>query len=179
MRSHTDPRRPLRLKGYDYSQPGAYFITICTHERIPLFGEIIAHQMRPNSYGMIVTAVWNELPDHYPNAALDAFIVMPNHIHGIIILGDEAGKRYPLPEIARGFKTFSARAINERRQTRTAPLWHRGYYEHVVRDEKALSGIREYIVNNPARWSDDPDNPAVRGHSLQGGFETRLYDPRL
>jgi putative transposase len=163
MPSHTQPRRPLRLKGYDYSQAGAYFVTICTHQRISRFGEIIDTEMRLNPDGLVVNAAWHELPRHYPNTSLDAFVVMPNHIHAIIVLADETSKRYPLPEIVRAFKAFSARRINERSQVRGAPLWQRGYYEHVVRDENALMRIRQYIADNPARWSDDPDNPVVHG----------------
>jgi REP element-mobilizing transposase RayT len=83
---------------------------------------------------------------------------MPNHIHGIIVLADISNARHGLPEIVRGFKTFSARSINERRQTCGDPLWQRGYYEHVIRNEKALNRIRSYIADNPRRWADDPEN---------------------
>jgi REP element-mobilizing transposase RayT len=151
-------RRSIRLAGYDYSQAGAYFITICTRDRIALFGEIIETDVRLNPNGIIVTATWEELPSHYPDIDLDAFIVMPNHIHGIVVLTDVSSIRHGLPEIVRGFKTFSARGINERRQTRGTPLWQRGYYDHVIRNEKALNRIRCYIADNPARWADDPDN---------------------
>jgi REP element-mobilizing transposase RayT len=96
---------------------------------------------------------------------------MPNHVHGIVILGDESERRHAVPEIVRGFKTFSARRVNQRagtgvgagfkpalvQQARTV-RWQRGYYEHVIRNEKALDRIRAYIANNPARWADDPEN---------------------
>ena len=91
--------------------------------------------------GTIVQQTWDDLPTHYSGINLDAFIVMPNHVHGIIILADESERRHAIPEIVRGFKTFSARRVNERGGRRGA-LWQRGYYEH----------------NNPARWADDPDN---------------------
>jgi putative transposase len=158
-------RRSIRLAGYDYSQAGAYFITICTHDRMALFGEIIENDVRLNPNGIIVTATWDQLPAHYPNIDLDAFIVMPNHIHGIIILTDVSSVRHGLPEIVRGFKTFSARGINERRQTGGTPLWQRGYYEHVIRNGKGLNRIRCYITDNPARWADDPDNLWAEGAS--------------
>ena len=93
----------------------------------------------------------------YRGIDLDAFIVMPNHVHGIVILVDEPETRCGIPEIVRGFKTFSARRVNERAGRRGA-VWQRGYYEHVIRNEKALDRIRDYIANNPARWADDPDN---------------------
>src|SRR3954470_7404687 len=113
-------RRSMRLPGYDYSQAGAYFVTICTHRRIPLFGEVVDDTVRLNANGLLVTATCNDLPVHYPNVDLDAFIVMPNHVHGILILTDTSTAQSGLSEIVRGFKTFSARGVNERRQTRGA-----------------------------------------------------------
>ena len=101
--------------------------------------------------------IWDDLPTHYHGIDLDAFIVMPNHVHGIIILADESARRHAIPEIVRGFKTFSARRVNER-AGKSGVLWQRGYYEHVIRNEKALDRIRAYIANNPARWADDPEN---------------------
>jgi putative transposase len=138
-----------------------------------LFGEVIDGVVRPNEMGTIVQQTWDELPTHYHGIELDAFIVMPNHVHGIIILADQSERRHTIPEIVRGFKTFSARRVNERvrigvhvgggfkpalgPQTRTV-RWQRGYYEYVIRNEKALNRIRAYIANNPARWTDDPEN---------------------
>jgi putative transposase len=84
-------RRSIRLKGYDYTQPGAYFITICTHGRECLFGEIIDGEMHLNEAGQIVVQTWQDLPNHVPNVQLDAFVVMPNHVHGIIIITDRTG----------------------------------------------------------------------------------------
>jgi REP element-mobilizing transposase RayT len=155
----TLPRRrqPMRLQRYDYAQAGAYFITVCTHGRTCLFGTIVDHEMRSNQAGAILKQTWSNLIAHYQNVDLDEFVVMPNHVHGIIVLSDASPARHGLPEIVRGFKSFSARGVNEVRGTR-GPLWQRGYYEHVIRNETALNGIREYIVNNPARWADDPEN---------------------
>jgi putative transposase len=157
-------RRSLRLPGYDYSQAGAYFITICTHNRIMLFGEVINDDVRLNEFGMLVKHTWDNLPTHYDGIELDAFIVMPNHVHGIIILADEPEMRRSIPEIVRGLKTFSARNVNERGGRRGA-LWQRGYYEHVIRNAQALNRIRDYIAHNPARWADDPDNISRRASS--------------
>ena len=189
-------RRSMRLPGYDYSHAGAYFVTICTHRRIPLFGEVVDDTVRLNASGLVVTTTWNDLPVHYPNVDLDAFIVMPNHVHGILILSDASTARSGLSEIVRGFKTFSARGVNERRQTRGvnerrqtrgASLWQRSYYEHVIRNEQALNRVRSYIADNPKRWADDPENfrptrcktqrRAVRPR--RGGFETRPYRSSL
>lgn len=79
-------RQSIRLRGYDYSQAGAYFVTICTHARECLFGEIVDGEMRMNMFGEMVQNAWADLPNHYPNLVLDRFVVMPNHIHGVIVL---------------------------------------------------------------------------------------------
>ncbi|WP_222842613.1 transposase [Thermoflavifilum thermophilum] len=168
------------MRGYDYSSAGAYFITICTHNRECLFGDIVDGEMRLNEWGRIVEWTWYDLPNHVANITLDIFVVMPNHFHGIIIITDtvvgagsvgagsvRAGsepaptpantiqKRYGLPEIIRQFKTFSARRINEHRQTPGQPVWQRNYYEHIIRDDDDLNRIREYIINNPLKWESD------------------------
>ncbi|MBI2934295.1 MAG: transposase [Chloroflexi bacterium] len=158
-------RRSLRLKEYDYSQSGAYFVTLCTYERESLFRRIVDYEMKMNAYGVIADECWRDLPSHYPGVSLDVVVVMPNHLHGIVWLSDEQKdeartdaartKQIALPEVIRGFKTFSARKLNEMRQTRGVPVWQRNYYEHVVRDEPDLTAIREYIVNNPAKWAED------------------------
>lgn len=165
-------RRSICLKGYDYSQPGAYFITLVTQDRACLFGEIVDGEMRLNDLGAIVAWTWQDLPNHVRNVVLDAFIVMPNHVHGIIVLTDDPGvvgagsepaptRCYALPEIIRQFKTFSARRINALRGTPGVPVWQRNYYEHIIRNEQSLHRIRLYIDRNPARWSLDREKPAV------------------
>jgi len=152
-------RRSIRLKGYDYSQPGAYFVTIASYQREPLFGEIQEFSMFLNQYGKTVHNYWDRIPGHYSNISLDAFIVMPNHIHGIIIIDDVGAglkpaptERYPLYEIIRAFKTFSARQINKMRGAPGIPVWQRNYFERIIRDEKELDSIREYINNNINAW---------------------------
>jgi putative transposase len=158
MPHDLSPRRhSLRLKGYNYSQAGAYFITVCTHRRALLFGEVIEGDVRLNNMGAIVKQSWGNLLNHYPGIELDSFIVMPNDVHGIVMLNDEPHRRHGIAEIVRGFKTFSARRANEYRGVRAA-LWQRSYYEHVIRNERALNRIRAYISSNPARCADDPDN---------------------
>jgi len=104
-----------RLNGYDYSKPGNYFITICTKDRKPLFGDIIDEKIKLSKTGKIVSECWLDLPNHYPNIILDEFIVMPNHIHGIIIIrnGSENNLNHGLSEFIRAFKSFSSRRINK------------------------------------------------------------------
>ncbi len=163
--------RLTRLKEYDYSQPGGYFITICTKNRYCLFGKVENDQMKLNHCGEIAQLSWSQLSEHYHNVELDVFIIMPNHIHGIIFLTDVgAGFKpaptvlgfycHPLPEIVRGFKTFSSKKINELRNMSGTPVWQRNYYEHVIRKDESLDKIREYIVTNPLRWALDRENPA-------------------
>jgi REP element-mobilizing transposase RayT len=191
--SHRPIRRSIRLRGYDYAKAGAYFVTIVTKDRVCLFGEVVDGEMRTNQLGRIVQTAWRELPEHYPGVECDEFMVMPNHIHGIIMLVDGGGgatdvgaglkpargvavgpnsvragfkpapTRIAMPEIIRGFKTFSARNINEMRATPGVPVWQRNYYEHVVRDENDSNRIREYIANNPLQWELDRENPNRTG----------------
>ncbi len=158
-------RRLLRLRDYDYTRPGAYFVTVCTRRRACLFGHIADGMMRPNTLGAIVETCWLTLPHHYPHARLDAFVVMPNHAHGILFLDDDAiarratSKRHGLSEIMRAFKTFSSRRVNALSNGSGARVWQRGYYEHIIRNETSLRRLRNYIETNPLRWDLDRENP--------------------
>jgi putative transposase len=137
-----------------------------------LLGEIASQEMRLSAFGRLVQSVWYDLPKHYPRLECDAFVIMPNHIHGVIVLADVVSSgaglkpaptsspiHYGLSEIVRAFKTFSARRINEMRGTRGVSVWQRNYFEHVVRNEAELLRIREYVVNNPLQWELDLENP--------------------
>lgn len=153
-------RKSIRLKGYDYAQSGLYFITLCIENRTCLLGEIKQLDAKPlhmvvNSYGEIVKNTWLDLPNHVSNIALHEFIVMPNHIHGIIEIDHATGKLQPLSEIVRQLKTFSARRINRLRNTPAHIIWQRNYYEHIIRDEPAYLKIAEYIQTNPLQWLKD------------------------
>ena len=130
--------------------------------------------MTANLFGAFVEECWSNLPEHYDNVALDAFILMPNHIHGVIIMTPVGAgfkparapavdpRRHGLTEIVRAFKTFSARRINEVRASPGTPVWQRGFHDHVIRGEDELNRVRTYIADNPRKWSEDPDNPANR-----------------
>ncbi|MHC1782125.1 MAG: transposase [Anaerolineaceae bacterium] len=163
-------RKSIRLPGYDYSQEGAYFVTICSHGKIPLFGHVVGAGSKPaqiemklNQFGDIVLATWHDLPHHIPGIRLGEFVVMPNHVHWIIWITEAGaglepaptGKRTLLPEIVRQFKTFSARRINLIRGTPGHPVWQRNYYEHIIRDDEEYSRIAEYILDNPLKWETD------------------------
>ena len=171
----TPRRKQIRLRGYDYSQPGRYFVTVCALEKTCIFGEIHDGYFDPSPVGNIVRECWFELPYHYAGLYLDEFIVMPNHVHGVMIFIDPVGvglkghvnasRRRSVLEVVRAFKTFSGRRINEMRGVSGCAVWQRGYYEHIVRTDAALDEIRKYIRNNPLNWEKDPERSvsAVRG----------------
>lgn len=142
-----------RLPDHDYSAPGAYFVTICTYRRALTFAS-------PRVVG-VVRACWKEIPSHFA-VDLDVFVVMPNHVHGILML-PRAGHARPLQVVIGSFKAAAARSINVLRGSPGAPVWQRGYYERVVRSEDELEALREYVVTNPGSWNADPENP---GHDV-------------
>lgn len=182
MSSDYDPeihhRRSIRLRGYDYSSSGAYFLTVSIKNKECLFGEIVDGTMRLSQAGELIHQVWDTLPNRHADIDLDAFVIMPNHVHGIIVLTDTSivGARLALPEgegaasgaptlgdVIRTFKSISAIRVN-RLLTRTGqPLWQRSYYEHIIRNEISLNRVREYIAMNPQNWMTDQENPASPG----------------
>jgi putative transposase len=176
-------RRSIRLKGYDYSSDGAYFITICTYQRECLFGEVVDGVMELNQVGIGVQACWQALPHHFVNLKLDAFVVMPNHLHGILLLGcdgsggeafgqnftrciqDQLPNASPLQPrgtesgsigaIVQNFKSISSRRVNQMLCRNRRTLWQRNYYEHIIRDSAVFHVIQEYIASNPSSWMRD------------------------
>jgi REP-associated tyrosine transposase len=179
-KSSRRDRHSLRLAAYDYAEIGAYYVTMVTHQRACLFGRILNEEVILNAAGEVAQLTWNELPAHFPGIALDVFIVMPNHIHGIIHITEKrpqsvgAQHAAPLPTagspqphvqcgslgaIVRSFKSAVTKRYNERHPGLRIALWQRNYYEHVIRNEPSLIRIRDYIATNPARWSIDPENP--------------------
>jgi putative transposase len=172
-------RKSLRLSDYDYAVPGAYFVTICTAKRKNLLGLIEDELMKINDAGQIIQRMWESIPIQYPDTKLDAFVVMPNHIHGIIIVGaqfiapsftaisgkePDAGVMNHAPtlgSIIRSLKAKSTRMIRQDFFPQFA--WQRNYYEHVIRNDTALNKIREYISTNPMRCELDRENPQARG----------------
>ena len=178
-------RKTLRLKGYDYAQTGAYFVTVCTRNRDCLFGEVVDGVMRVNSHGQTVVECWKAIPEHFKHVQVDEFMVMPNHIHGILVVtpvgathasplrgANASGARSgpspgSLSAIVGSFKAAASKQINRIRGNAGFQVWQRNYYEHVIRDDAELSRVREYIANNPAQWDLDVENPQV-GKSRRG-----------
>ncbi len=174
-------RRSIRLKEYDYSQNGLYFITICTRNSECIFGEIVEGEMVLTDAGRITRQCWLCIPEHYPDSKLHEYVVMPNHVHGIIQIYKETvgvqdlePKNKPkvrvqnfeplqnkyqkiipgsIGSIIRGFKVGVTKWF--RQNKKVFNVWQRNYYEHVIRNERSYYEISEYIMNNPAMWLDD------------------------
>jgi putative transposase len=159
-------RQSIRLPHYDYTQAGAYFITIVTYQRELMFEDPILRK--------IIETFWQCIPLHVPRVKLDAFVVMPNHVHGILWLIDTglsdwtrdsaaSTQAHLLPgslgAIVGNFKSITTRRINQVRKTPGQPVWQRNYYEHVIRHDQELNAIRQYIIDNPANWIQDTENP--------------------
>ena len=205
-------RRSIRLKGYDYSQKGLYFITICCQNRICRFGDVVDGEMALNEYGQIAYNEWLKLSDRFSNFELDVFQIMPNHMHGIILLNNVSVVGAAVGAVGAGFTPaqIDLNTQNEldiknnldaqnggqyddniRATARVAPtvydivgaykslvangcleiwkskwagvtpvplmgkLWQRNYYEHIIRNEQSYQTISNYIINNPAKWTND------------------------
>lgn len=177
----TSPhRQSVRLPDYDYSQPGAYFITVVTHGRRCLFGEVLEGEVRLSAVGELAAECWRDIPVHFPRVELGTYVIMPNHIHGILILGDRQVSDSPrrgtiyraptqerfqkpvtgsVPTIVRTYKAAVTRLVGSK--IGRSSLWHRNYYEHVIRDDDEHQLIHEYIETNPLTWSSDQENPLL------------------
>ena len=176
-KSKFDPqkhhRRSIRLKGYDYSSEGAYYVTIVTYQRDCLFGEILNKEMILNDFGKIADECWRTIPEHFSFVELGTHVIMPNHMHGIIVIhntGRGAAMLRPyddphkinvspgsLGAIVRSYKSAVSYRINKLHNA--TGIWQRNYYEHIIRDEKDLQNKSDYINANPFMWDEDDNNP--------------------
>ena len=178
-------RRSIRLKSYDYSRCGAYFVTICTQGRLCLFGDIVDNAVALKDAGKMVQRTFEEVPEKYPGVQTDVFTVMPNHLHGIIIIENRLstvsattdGRPLSLPDIVKRFKSFTtylyAKGVKEHGWSPFSDrLWQRNYFERVIRGDDEMIKCREYIVNNPRKWDEDEENPI---NCRLKGNEVNLY----
>ena len=167
MRLH---QRSILLKEYDYSQPGAYFVTIAAFQHECLFGEIINQELRLNEYGKIAEECWRTIPEHFPNVELGAYVAMPNHVHGIIVIHENkslpsVGARHASPLRPHGAKPNSLGAIVGSFKSAVTKrigqknIWQRNYYEHIIHNEKEWDKIHRYIESNPVNWELDNETP--------------------
>ncbi len=176
-------RHSVRLPGFDYSSVGMYFVTICTAERRCIFGQIQRNKTALSPIGDIARACWIEIPRHFPNVRIETYVVMPNHVHGILTIHskwpdantqsktaaakESFGKptRGSIPTIVRSFKAAASKHARESGLIAGESIWHRGYYEHVLRNTREYVAATNYILLNPARWADDEDNPASKSRA--------------
>jgi REP element-mobilizing transposase RayT len=163
-------RRSTRLKGYDYAEPGAYFITVAAQMREPFFGEVMDGYMQLNDAGRMVVKWWRRIPGKFPSIEADEYTVMPDHFHGIAInVGADTRvcpgpPRTPLSRVVQWFKTMTTNAyikgVKNRRWTPfERKLWQRNYYDRIIRDEEELNLARQYVLDNPAKWTLDQESP--------------------
>jgi putative transposase len=181
MKIKYDPRihhrHSIRLKGYDYSQEGMYFITIVTQGSLSVFGEVVTGEMRLNRSGEIVQKWWGTIEDHFPNVKTEIFIIMPNHVHGIIHIDNNRKGTVSVPEGYHGydrgestsplrrkptlgqivafFKYQTTKEINMMKGGQVTKLWQRNYYDHIIRNQEDLELTWLYIESNPDRWETD------------------------
>ena len=156
-------RKSPRLEGYDYTQDGAYFLTSCTQNRVHQFGHVMDQTMYRNEAGYIVETWWHRLPAKFADLELDLFVVMPNHIHGIVILNAWAGTQtrpYTIASVMAWFKSMTTnhyiRGVRQRGwKPFVGKLWQRSFHDRIIRHERELNALREYVLTNPARWEAD------------------------
>ena len=173
-------RQSIRVQGYDYSQAGAYFVTVVTHQRECLFGKIENGEMILNELGKIADECWRAIPEHFPFVELGMHVIMPNHMHGMIVIrADDSGigrgaamlrpydddgnphkvnvKPRSSGAIIRSYKSTVSYRINK--EYNATGIWSRNYHEHIIRNEHEMDNIWRCIESNPAQWDDDDENP--------------------
>ncbi len=154
-------RHTIRLSGYNYSSPNWYYITICTHERLCIFGNLVGARrgspiMQLNQYGHIAQDLWESISQHHM-VKLDIFQIMPNHVHGIIVINHTGEPRLAptLGKLIGYFKSECTKQMRKLTGDQDFILWQRNYYEHIIRDEEELEHVRQYIADNPRNWKQD------------------------
>jgi len=182
-------RHSIRKAGYDYTLPGAYFVTVCSRGKVSLFGDISGDVMQLNQIGHLITMCWLALPRLFPFINLDEWILMPNHLHAIIVIAEHGSRvnaqsntdtlytrvntedKSPKPAhgavsgslaaVISNFKSISTRKVNANMGNTGSQIWQRGYYDRIIRNAVELDAIRRYIRRNPANWARDADNPLI------------------
>ena len=165
-------RHSIRLKEYDYASPGAYFVTVVTQNHLCILGKVISGVMQTNTLGRIAQECWQEIPVHFLDIEIEPFVIMPNHIHGIITIHENvirgtiyrapATEKYgrpavgSIPTIIRTYKASGSRRV--RQEMGMVKIWQRNYYEHIIRNQLELEDLAGYILSNPQTWADDPEN---------------------
>ena len=173
---HLRARKSIRLQYMDYSQPGAYFVTICAFLKHCLFGRVESGRMDLSPIGEIVRACWVDIPNHFPGVKADTFVVMPNHVHGILAIEERARRAVPLrdgerfeafrkavpgsvPTIVRNYKAAVTKLVRDTTGNRAMQVWQSNYFERVLRNGEELANASRYIQENIAMWPLDKYNP--------------------
>ena len=174
MKNIFTPRKSHRLKTHDYFQQGYYLVTICAYNKQEVFGVIENNCMKLNEYGQIAKNAWLDLPNHHENIKLDEFIIMPNHIHGIInvVVGSGPARTYTkykntnnLSVIIGSYKSSVSRQINQLNHNKFK--WQRSFHDYIIRTSNlSLYNIRKYTINNPTNWEMDEHN--IKNNKLEG-----------
>ena len=177
MKFHSNrwSRSSIRLRGYDYTKAGVYFVTLCTFESECLFGEVVDGEMLLSEAGEIARRCWMRIPEHFANVDLDEFQIMPNHVHGIVVLKSFVGTRHavslqqqntqqfgkPVPgslsTIIRSYKSAVSKCVHTEGHAEFA--WQSRFHDRIIRNHKEFQNIRKYICENPAKWESDEENP--------------------
>lgn len=183
-------RRSIRLEGYAYTLPGVYFVTMISYRRVCIFGEIVKGMVELSLVGDLVKNCWLSIPNHFESTNLDEYVLMPNHLHGIIFINESRGKgkafakdnidnddpllanALPLRQvgtqsgslnaIVQNFKSVSTRLVNKSYFKPGNKIWQRNYYERIIRNERELNAIRQYICDNPLNWERDEEYVDLR-----------------
>jgi putative transposase len=161
-------RKTVRLAQYDYSTPGAYFVTVCSYLKHCTFGNVRSGEFQRSSLGMLVADHLLKLPSYYSNLELDAWIVMPNHLHAVMLIHGRpvANTERPRANLGTTMGCFKSGVVREAKALSLATgnkVWNPRFHDHVIRHERALWRVREYITSNPRQWELDRDNDSRTG----------------
>jgi putative transposase len=166
-------RKPMRLYGYDYSQKGAYYITIITKDRKNIFGCIMGDEVELSLAGQVAQVEWSAISTKFPYIDLDEFVIMPNHIHGILFIQNpgqfpnqprsestmiNGAPKNSIISVIENYKSLTSRKIRQLNFIPGGQVWHTRFYDHIIRGYEEFEKIREYIVNNPSKWNRDEEN---------------------
>jgi REP element-mobilizing transposase RayT len=156
-RTSYPQRRHSRLTGYDYTVAGSYFVTVCTHHRIPLFGMVAETRMHLSPSGRMVEAAWNDILSRHAGIGLDLLAVLPDHLHAIVVLEDDPARVLSLSDMLHHYKSLTTRRYAQGVRSHGWPrfagkLWQEGFYDRVIRDEGELDAVRRYVQENVVRW---------------------------